>query len=265
MLASRVSPARTPTPQHPLVVGSACALFWILTCARWFTTPMRPAWFPAVPAAYLAVPALVLAVLWLRSRWPILAGPSLPPSEPLLLVLLLAFLFRLPIVVRGAAAAVTPDGALSGIVALHIRDGVERLVFVPHVPYSGSLKSHLAAALSFADGSRARLRAFLGPLLPDLRRRGLPARPPRERAAHGAVRLALRRLRAGLRDPLQPEQRRQLRRGAGPRDVGALARRPLGDRGDRPADPGPCRRPPPRPRRSGATSWPSSTSSRWAS
>jgi hypothetical protein len=67
-----------------------------------------------------------------------------------------ALLFRLPFVVRGAAAAVTADGALSGIVALHIRDGIERLVFVPHVPYSGSLKSHLAALLSFPmDPARA--------------------------------------------------------------------------------------------------------------
>ncbi len=117
---------------------------------------MRPAWLLAVPAAFFAVPALLLALAWLRTRWPVLAGPLLPSSEPLLLVLALAFLFRLPIVVRGAAAAVTPDGALSGLVALHIRDGVERLVFVPQVPYSGSLKSHLAAALTFVmDPARA--------------------------------------------------------------------------------------------------------------
>ena len=44
----------------------------------------------------------------------------------------------------------TPDGALSGIVALRIREGLEHFVFVPHVPYSGSLKSHLAAALGVA-------------------------------------------------------------------------------------------------------------------
>src|SRR6185295_1997595 len=37
---------------------------------------------------------------------------------------------------------------LSGIVAIHLREGIERLVFVPHVPYSGSLKSHLTAPLS---------------------------------------------------------------------------------------------------------------------
>jgi hypothetical protein len=68
----------------------------------------------------------------------------------LLLLLALALFFRLPVVVRGAAAAVTPDGALSGILALHARDGVEHLVFVPQVPYSGSLKSHLTAPLAMA-------------------------------------------------------------------------------------------------------------------
>jgi hypothetical protein len=117
---------------------------------------MRPAWILVVPAALFAIPALVLAVLWTRSRWPILSGPALTSRGPLLLALALAFLFRLPFVVRGAAAAVTPDGALSGIVALHIKEGSERLVFVPHVPYSGSLKSHLAAALDFVmDPARA--------------------------------------------------------------------------------------------------------------
>jgi hypothetical protein len=74
----------------------------------------------------------------------------------MLLVLALAALFRLPVAWSGAAGAVTPDGALSGIVALHVRDGVDHLVFVPHVPYSGSLKSHLAAPLSMlVDGPRA--------------------------------------------------------------------------------------------------------------
>ncbi len=147
---------RMMTPQRPFALGSSCAVFWILTCFRWFDTPVRPAWLLAVPAALFAVPALVLAFLWIRDRQQILAVWPVPSSEQLLLVLSLAFLFRLPIVVRGAAAAVTPDGALSGIVALHIRDGLERLVFVPHVPYSGSLKSHLAAVLALVlDPARA--------------------------------------------------------------------------------------------------------------
>jgi hypothetical protein len=139
-----------------LVVGSACVIFWCLTSLRWFDTPIRPVSLLAIPAAVFAVPTLVLAVLWLRPQWPILEGPPLPSSSPLLFLLAVAFLFRLPFVMRGAASAVTADGALSGIVALHIRDGLERLVFVPHVPYSGSLKSHLAALLAFVmDPARA--------------------------------------------------------------------------------------------------------------
>ena len=78
-----------------------------------------------------------------------------------------------------------PDGALSGIVALHVRDGVERLVFVPHVPYSGSLKSHLTAPLAAGHGPRARVRAGLGPLLCAVRGRRCSASRarPRRRAA----------------------------------------------------------------------------------
>jgi hypothetical protein len=74
----------------------------------------------------------------------------------LVLVLALAFFFRLPVVLGGAGAAVTPDGALSGIVALHVADGSAREVFVPQVPYSGSLKSHLTAPLTAVlDPARA--------------------------------------------------------------------------------------------------------------
>ncbi len=145
-----------PTRRHSLLVASAFVIFWCLTCLRWFDTPMRPGSLLAIPTVVFALPALALAVLWLRPRWPILAGKPLPSARPLLFVLAVALLFRLPFVMRGSAAAVTPDGALSGIVALHIRDGIERLVFVPHVPYSGSLKSHLAALLAVAmDPARA--------------------------------------------------------------------------------------------------------------
>jgi hypothetical protein len=96
-------------------------------------------------------------VVWLRGRSSTLWGAPLGPDRSgLLLLLTLALFFRLPIVIAGAGAAVTPDGALSGIVALHVRDGLERLVFVPHVPYSGSLKSHLTAPLALViDPARA--------------------------------------------------------------------------------------------------------------
>ena len=141
------------------LVGAAAAIFWILLCVRWFDP--APVWRPAALATVsplaLALPAAAFGLGWLRARWPILAGSPLGSAAGgLLLVLVLTFLFRLPIVTHGAGAAVTPDGALSGIVALHVRDGIERLVFVPHVPYSGSLKSHLAAPLAaLIDPARA--------------------------------------------------------------------------------------------------------------
>ena len=94
----------------------------------------------------------------------------------------------------------------------------------PHVPYSGSLKSHLAAALAAVHRPAARLRARLGALLRALRGGGLPpgarGAPAGDAGRRAARRGPLRRLRPRLRHPLQPEQRRQLRRGAGPRAPG---------------------------------------------
>jgi hypothetical protein len=141
------------------LVGAAAAVLWVLLCIRWFdpTLTWRPPALAALPPLVLALTAAALGLVWFRARWGVLAGPSLGAAAAgLVLVLLLAFFFRLPIVTHGAAAAVTPDGALSGIVALHVRDGLERLVFVPHVPYSGSLKSHLTAPLAAViDPARA--------------------------------------------------------------------------------------------------------------
>lgn len=117
---------------------------------RWFDAgaAFRPAWLAAVPPVLIAA-ALAAALAAVRPPAPRL-------DRELLLIVALAVLFRLPFVLQGAAGAVTPDGALSGIVALHARDGVEHLVFVPHVPYSGSLKSHLTAPLAaVADPARA--------------------------------------------------------------------------------------------------------------
>ena len=130
---------------------------WLLLCLRWFdvAAPWRPRALAAVPAWLLATALMVALVGCARAR----DGDGEPKPHDragLLLVLALAFAFRLPFVVQGAAGAVTPDGALSGIVALHARDGVEHLVFVPHVPYSGSLKSHLTAPLArVLDPARA--------------------------------------------------------------------------------------------------------------
>src|SRR5262245_53960744 len=111
----------------------AASLCWLLLCIRWFDAAAgwRPRAIEVLPPWLLlvGVGAGIAGAPWrepapstTRDRW------------SLALALALAFCFRLPFVIQGAAGAVTPDGALSGIVALHARDGVERLVFVPHVP-----------------------------------------------------------------------------------------------------------------------------------
>jgi hypothetical protein len=142
------------------MAGLGAALLWALACVRWFdvAAPLRPAWLNALPSALLLAPLAVLLGVWLRGHGAVFFGPPALRGRRggLVLVLALAALFRLPIAWPGAAGSVTPDGALSGIVALHVRDGADHHVFVPHVPYSGSLKSHLAAPLAtVVDGPRA--------------------------------------------------------------------------------------------------------------
>jgi hypothetical protein len=158
------SPAATPSHRRPgpdpaALAGAAAALLWTAFCVRWFdvAAPWRPAFLAAVEPLALLVATALAAAAWLRGRGRTLAGPALGPAAPaLILVLALAFFFRLPVVAGGAGATVTPDGALSGIVALHVADGSARDVFVPQVPYSGSLKSHLTAPLTLAmDPARA--------------------------------------------------------------------------------------------------------------
>jgi hypothetical protein len=138
--------------------ASLAAASWILLVLRWFdaAAPFRPAWLASVPPAVLAflcaVPLFVLMFQQCRTL-PSLVHRS---HQGLWLVIALTVLFRLPLAWQGAAGYVTPDGALSGIVALHVRDGIDHLVFVPHVPYSGSLKSHLTAPLAaLIDPARA--------------------------------------------------------------------------------------------------------------
>jgi hypothetical protein len=126
---------------------------------RWFdvAAPWRPAVLERVPPLLLGAAVIVAAGLSAAGRWRP-RGDASPGGVRggLLLAVGLAVLFRLPLAWQGAAGYVTPDGALSGIVALHLRDGTDRLVFVPRVPYSGSLKSHLTAPLAAAlDPARA--------------------------------------------------------------------------------------------------------------
>jgi hypothetical protein len=140
-------------------LGALAAVLWVVLCFRWFDAalPLRPRWITALPSAVLLTACAAAAALWLRGRWREMAGPPLDSSSGALwLVLGLTSLFRLPLAWQGAASYVTPDGALSGIVALHLRDGIDHLVFVPHVPYSGSLKSHITAPLAaLIDPARA--------------------------------------------------------------------------------------------------------------
>jgi hypothetical protein len=138
--------------------GGLAAVFWVLLCLRWFddAAGLRPGWLAAVSPAALAGPALLALGAWVATRWPLLAGKDLPRTAGCLLVVALSLLVRLPFVAQGAAGAVTADGALSGLVALHARDGTAHHVFVPRVPYSGSLKSHLTAPLAAViDPARA--------------------------------------------------------------------------------------------------------------
>ncbi|HEY6552732.1 MAG TPA: hypothetical protein VI669_05220 [Vicinamibacteria bacterium] len=156
----------TGSPRAVRAAGLSAAAAWLLLCLRWFDValPWRPDVLALVPPWLIAVLASGALLFWVKARWSDLVGPAVPgPRGGLLLVLALAALFRLPVAWSGAAGAVTPDGALSGIVALHVRDGVDHLVFVPHVPYSGSLKSHLAAPIAaLVDAPRAFALASLG-------------------------------------------------------------------------------------------------------
>lgn len=135
--------------------GALAALLWVLLCLRWFdpAAPWRPAWLEHAPAWVLALPLLACLGVWL---WPRGAEGERRASPGLWLVLGAALLFRLPMAMQGAAGYVTADGALSGLMALHVRDGVSHPVFVESVPYSGSLKAHLTAPLAAAlDPARA--------------------------------------------------------------------------------------------------------------
>ena len=211
----------------PARAGALAALLWVLFTLRWSTWALpgarqgsrrcrpgccwRPCWPRSASGCAAAGPryGASRSGRW-RGGWPGHGTRLLLPAPDRL---------------ERRRPAVTADGALSGIVALHVLNGSEHLVFVPQVPYSGSLKSHVAAlvatviepARAFALASVLFYPAFAAGLY---RRPG--SRPVGPRAALPA---GLYAAFARVRDPLQPEQRRQLRRGAGARHLGAwLAR-----------------------------------------
>jgi hypothetical protein len=136
-------------------VGAAS---WVLLVVRWFDAAalFRPAWLASVPPAVLALLCAVSVFVLVFQHRQAVSEPFRQSNQTLWLAIALTVLFRFPLAWQGAAGYVTPDGALSGIVALHVRDGIDHLVFVPHVPYSGSLKSHLTAPLAAViDPARA--------------------------------------------------------------------------------------------------------------
>jgi hypothetical protein len=146
-----------PAPRASVALAVGAAALWALTCVRWFDdgAPFRPAWLEAVPPALPFALTLAAAALWLRRERAALGGEDLD-ARALWIVVLLALVVRLPLAWGAAAGYLTSDGALSGIVALRLRDAREHFVFVPAVPYSGSLKSHLAAPLALLfDPARA--------------------------------------------------------------------------------------------------------------
>lgn len=134
----------------PTLVFVAAAGAWVLTCLRWFDAGQifRPAWLEALPPWMPAGLGLLLLLTWLvvtRDAWRRPAGreSSWAPCT----TAVLAVGLRLPLAVWGAAGYLTADGALSGLVMLRLHAAREHFVFVPAVPYSGSLKSHLATPL----------------------------------------------------------------------------------------------------------------------
>jgi hypothetical protein len=161
MTDAAIAPSRSLArrPDAATLAGSVAALLWVAFAVLWFdvASPWRPAAVAGIPPLAVLAGAALAAGAWLWGRRRTLGGSALGPAAPALaLVLALAFFFRLPVVAAGAGAAVTPDGALSGIVALHVAHGSGRDVFVPQVPYSGSLKSHLTAPLALVvDPARA--------------------------------------------------------------------------------------------------------------
>ena len=221
-------------PDPAALAGGAAAVLWVVFCVLWFDVAA-----PWRPAALAALSPLARPRRLAPRRARLAAGPlgharrpasrrdgARPPAGAGARLLLPP--------ARGGRRGGGGGDARRGAVR-HRGPARGERQRAARVRAAGALQREPEVA---PDGPpRARhgpgtgLRPRLGALLPGLRRGALPPRAPRGRAAGGAPRGALRRLQPGLRHALQPQQRRQLRRGARARHVGAVARRPLDPRG----------------------------------
>jgi hypothetical protein len=140
------------------ILGLVAAAGWTLLCLRFFdaAAPFRPGVIEAVPVALLVLLLAAVLAAWAWSARAPTTSEERARDSGMWMVVALSILFRLPMAWQGAAAYVTADGALSGLMALDVRDGRAHDVFVPHVPYSGSLKAILTAPLAAViDPARA--------------------------------------------------------------------------------------------------------------
>ena len=152
------------------------------------------AWRPAgprrVPPRVLLAAFLAALGVWLRGRWTTRTGRARSGrwQAGWRCVMALAFFFRLADRLERRRRG--RDGGRSPVRnrrAARRCTAVEHLVFVPQVPHSGSLKSHLTALARDGDRAARAPSRFASVLFyRRVRRRPLPARAPGAGAAGGA-------------------------------------------------------------------------------
>ena len=149
--------------------AATAALFWALTCVRWFDAgqPFRPGWLQALPPVLLFAGALAAFGAWLWLERDALGGEAVD-RRVLWTCIALAVGVRLPLAWSAAAGYLTSDGALSGLVALRLRDAREPFV-IRGLAADWPL---VRAGLESADAARAYLAARA--------RDGQPGRNPGE-------------------------------------------------------------------------------------
>ncbi len=130
-------------------------LSYVLFCILWFDTGIGeklaslPVFLrsPTVPAILLVVS---LGALWYSKGFP---RPFTARSDNRLALALvgLTLLSRIPLL-AGAYGIFSSDGAVHGVMALHILEGRHHPVFAYGESYDGSLKAHLTALLTLFSG-----------------------------------------------------------------------------------------------------------------